>query len=58
MFVVMCGVFVLELGYFGNKMYECKQYIASVHIPKGPKEMLVKIGRILMVNNGIIKDKL
>lgn len=39
LFVVMCVMFVLELGYFSRYLYERKQYIAGIHIPAGPEEM-------------------
>lgn len=43
--ILLCIVFVVEMGYFGKCMWNRRRYIASLDIPKGfeglPEDMLV-----------------
>ncbi len=54
LFIVMCVVFVLELVYFGNKVHECKQYIAMLDIPQGPGEL--PEDKVLAEDNTLVEE--
>lgn len=37
--ILLCIVFVVEIGYFGSRLWERKQYIAGIPVPAGPEEL-------------------